>query len=87
MIIGIDISTRIKGTSRCWELQRLRNYKGDRKWEPYKWFPTFRSALDEAVRREIRIHPAYDLSDAIEAVSDTVRKFEELIPSEYRLSK
>ena len=48
MIIQIDDDTRIKGTSRCWELQRRRNYRGGKRWEPYKWFSTFRQALDEA---------------------------------------
>ena len=81
MIIGIDINTRIKGTSRCWELQRLRNYKGDKRWEPFKWFPTFRQALDEAVHKEIRVHPAIGLVNAIDAVSSIVRRYEELIPN------
>jgi len=85
MIIQLDSKTRIVGTNRAWELQRQRNYKGDAKWEPYKWFTTFRSALDEAVHREIRIHPAASLSDAIEAVSGLVRRYEQLIPSKYRL--
>ena len=87
MIIQIDDDTRIKGTTRCWELQRKRNYNGGKRWEPYKWFSTFRSALEEAVHREIRIHPAHGLSEAILAVAETVQKYEELIPSEYRLTK
>ena len=87
MIIQLNSKTRIFGTERAWELQRLRNYKGDKKWEPYKWFTTFRCALDEAVHREIRTHPAHTLSDAIEAVSALVQKYEELIPSEYRFRK
>ncbi len=87
MIIPIDENKRIKGTSRCWELQRQRNYKGGKRWEPYKWFSTFRSALEEAVHREIRIHPAHGLSEAIEAVSGLVQKYEKLIPSEYKFVK
>ena len=87
MIIQIDLKTRIAGTERAWELQQQRNYKGGKRWEPYKWFTTFRSALEEAVHREIRIHPAHGLSEAILAVSDVVHRFEQLIPSEYRLSK
>ena len=87
MIIEFDDDTRIKGTSLCWELQRQRNYKGGKRWEPYKWFPTFRQALDEAVHSEIRTHPACSLSDAIEAVSALVQKYEKLIPPGYRLSK
>ena len=87
MIIPIDKRTRIKGTKSCWELQRLRNYKGAKKWEAYKWFVSFRHALEEAVHREIRIHPANNLSEAIEAVSVIVQKYEKLIPSEYRLDR
>jgi len=87
MIVQLDPKTRIKGTERAWELQHPRNRNGEERWEPYKWFTTFRSALDEAVQREIRIHPANGLSEAIEAVSGLVRRYEELIPSEYRLSK
>lgn len=87
MIIQIDSNIRIVGTERAWELQRTRERSGEQTWEPYKWFTTFRSALDEAVHREIRIHPANGLSEAIEAVSAIVRKYEELIPSRYRLAR
>ena len=87
MIIPIDEKTRIVGTDRAWELQRIRNYKGDKKWEPHKWFTTFRQALAEAVHREIRTHPANGVSEAILAVAETIERFDELIPSEYRLSK
>ena len=87
MIIQIDQETRIVGTKRAWELQSIRNYKGDKIWEPYKWFTKFRYALEEAVQRDIRMHPASSLAEAIEAVSDVVQKYEKLIPSEYRLVK
>ena len=87
MIIQLDTETRIVGTVRAWELQRHRNYKGGKRWEPYKWFSTFRSALEEAVHREIRIHPAHGMSEAILAVAETIERFEQLIPSEYRLAK
>lgn len=84
MIIQLDPKTRIRGAERTWELQRARTRKGKLTWEPYRWFQSFGSALDEAVHREIRIHPADGLSEAIEAVSGLVRRYEELIPSEYR---
>ena len=87
MIIQIDEKTRIKGTIHCWELQSRRPYKEGTKWEPFKYFPSFRQAVADAVHREIRVHPAHSLSEAILAVADTVEKFEKLIPSEYRLSK
>jgi len=87
MIIPIDKKTRIVGTENAWELQRTRTRNGELSWEPYKWFTTFRQALEEAVHREIRIHPAHGLSEAISAVSGVIQKYEKLIPSEYRLSK
>jgi hypothetical protein len=87
MIIPIDEVTRIVGTERAWEIQRHRNYMGGKRWEPHKWFSTFRSALEEAVHREIRTHPAASLSDAIEAVSRIIQRYEELIPTKYRLAK
>ena len=87
MIIQLDPKTRIVGTNRAWELQRQRNYKGGKRWEPYKWFSTFRQALDEAVHSEIRTHPANSLSEAIEAVSGLVHQYEELIPSEFRFAE
>ena len=87
MIIDLDTKTRICGTERCWELQRLRNYKGGKKWEPYKWFTTFRHALAEAVQGEIRIHPAHGITEAIEAVSAITQKYEQLIPPEPWLIK
>ena len=87
MIIPIDAKTRIVGTESAWELQRTRTRNGELTWEPYKWFTTFRSALEEAVHREIRIHPAHSLSEAISAVSGVIQKYEELIPSKIRFSK
>lgn len=87
MIVPIDEKIRIVGTSRAWELQRRRSYKGGKRWEPYKWFTTFRCALEEAVHREIRIHPAHGLSEAILAVADVVQKYEELIPSEFKFTE
>ena len=87
MIIQIDEKTRIVGTECAWELQRTRTRNGELTWEPYKWFTTFRQALEEAVHREIRIHPAHGIAEAILAVAETIERFEKLIPSEYRLSK
>ena len=87
MMIQLDSKTRIVGTNHAWELQRPHKRKDRVTWEPYKWFKSFGSALEEAVHCEIRTHPAASLSEAIEAVSVLVRRYEELIPSEYRLSK
>ena len=87
MIIEPDLKTRIVGTERAWELQRPHKRKDKVTWEPYKWLNSFGSALDEAVHREIRTHPAASLSEAIEAVSGLVQRYEQLIPSKFRLTK
>ncbi len=87
VIIQLDSKTRIVGTDRAWELQYPRTRNGEESWEPYKWFTSFGSALEEAVHRDIRTHPAASLSEAIEAVSGLVQRYTELIPSEFRLTK
>ncbi len=87
MMIQLDSKTRIVGTERAWELQHPRIRKGVEVWTPYKWLTSFDSALEEAVHRDIRLHPANGLSEAIEAVSDVVRRYEEIIPSEYRITQ
>ncbi|VUX54888.1 protein of unknown function [uncultured Woeseiaceae bacterium] len=87
MIVQLDSKTRIVGTERAWALQRPRIREGTEVWVPYKWFNSFGSALEKAVHRDIRIHPANGLSEAIEAVSTIVQRYTELIPSEYRLTK
>ncbi len=87
MIVQLDPKIRIVGTERAWELQRPHKRKGKVTWEPHKWFTSFGSALGETVHREIRTHPAASLSEAIEAVSGLVRRYEELIPSEYRFTR
>ena len=84
MIIQLDPKTRIVGTERAWELQKPRMRNGERSWESYRWFDSFGSALEDAVHREIRLHPAANLSEAIEAVPSLVQRYENLIPSEYR---
>ncbi len=87
MIIQLDSKTRIVGTDRAWELQHPRTRNGEEKWEPYKWFNSFGSALEQAVHRDIRLHPAIGLAEAIEAVSGLVQRYTELIPSEYRITQ
>ncbi len=86
MIIAIDETKRIAGTERSWQLQRLRTRKGEPHWEPYKWCNSFCTALEEAVHGDVRLHPAHTLADAINAVSGIIRRYEELIPTKYRLA-
>jgi len=87
MIIQTSDDRRIKGGERAWELQRPRTRKGKTGWESFKWFNSFGSALESAVQEEIRLHPANTLSEAIEAVSGIVRRYNDLIPAEFELSR
>ena len=79
MIIQIDPATRIVGTERAWELQRTRTRDGEVTWEPYKWFKLFRHALEEAVHRDIRSHPANRLSEAIQAADQIATRYSKLL--------
>ncbi|WP_405222212.1 hypothetical protein [Lentisalinibacter sediminis] len=87
MIVHISEERRIKGGELAWELQKPRKRKGKTGWESFKWFNSFGSALESAVREEIRLHPAQTLSEAIEAVSGIVRRYNELIPAEFELRR
>ena len=85
MIVPLSDNMRIKGTERCWELQRLRARRGQPTWESFKYFGSFGQAVEAAVQREIRLHPAKTLAEAFEAVSGVVRRYDALIPPEFRL--
>lgn len=87
MIIQLDPRTRIVGTKWAWELQKPHLRNDEQSWEPYRWFNSFGRALEDAVHSDIRLHPATNLSDAIEAVSSLVQRYEKLIPSEYPLAR
>ena len=78
MIIRIDSKKRIRGTSRCWQIEHLGQRNGESYWEPRKYFLTFRQALQRAADDEIRCHSASTIPDAIEAVADISRKYGEL---------
>ena len=85
MIVPLSDNLRIKGTEHCWELQRLRTRRGQVTWESFKYFGSFGQAVDAAVQREIRLHPAQTLAEAIDAVAEVSRRFNALIPAELRL--
>ena len=84
MIIQIDDDRRIIGTKHCWEIQKKVNRKGEPFWMGRKFFSTFVGALESVVQEEIRLHPANDLAEAIEAVSEITQRFSDLIPANYR---
>jgi len=87
VIIQLNDSTRIIGTERAWVLQKTRIRNNRQTWSSFRWFSSFSSALQDAAHHEIRTHPAQSLSEAIEAVAVIVRRYEQLIPSEYQISK
>ena len=78
MIIPVNDDIRIRGTEHCWQLERRRTRKGKYEWEAYKYFQTLGDAMGAACRREIRLHPAVALADAIEAVDRIVSKYERI---------
>ncbi|MCH9026681.1 MAG: hypothetical protein IIA05_06135 [Proteobacteria bacterium] len=84
MIIQLDPKTRIVGTKWVWELQKPRMRDREQSWQPYRWFNSFGNALEDGVHRDIRLHPANTLSNAIEAVSSLVQRYEQLISSSFR---
>ncbi len=85
MEIKLSDDLRIEGTEHCWVLQRRRVVKGEERWESFKWYPTFGSAVSGALHRDIRLHPAKSLVEAIQAVTNLVHRYTKLIPCEFEI--
>ncbi len=85
MNIKLSADRRIVGTKHAWELQRRSTVNGNDRWRAFKWFPSFGSAVQEAVHAEIRAHPATTLVEAIKAVDTIVHRYAQLIPCEYEI--
>ncbi len=85
MDIELSDDLRIEGTEHCWVLQRRRVVKGKERWEPLKWYVTFGSAVSGALHRDIRLHPAKTLVEAIQAVTNLVHRYTKLIPCEFEI--
>ena len=79
MIIPIDREIRIRGTADCWQLERSRLIKGQTRWTPFKYFSELGQAVSAAVSREIRIHPANCLKDAITATNQIAARYSKLL--------
>ena len=79
MLIPINDDLRIRGTEHCWQLERLRTRKGEPDWAPFKYFQDLGHAVGEACRREIRLHPASSLADALEAVDQVTARYNKLL--------
>ena len=79
MIIPIDKKIRIRGTADCWQLEKAVKRKGQTEWQAYKYFPTFMGAVGAACEKEIRLHPANSLSEALQAVDRIAARYSKLL--------
>ncbi len=75
MIIPLDDKLRIRGTSECWQLERLNVVNDEPVWKPYKYFVTVDSALHSAAQRELRLFPSNTLSEALDACVRVTQKY------------
>ena len=79
MIIPLSKKIRVRGTADCWQLERSRLVKEQTRWTPFKYFSDLGQAVSAAVRREIRVHPANSLAEAIEAVDQIAARYNNLL--------
>jgi len=79
MIIPINNSLRIRGVEHCWQLEKARTRNGECEWTRFKYFSSVGSAVGEACRRDIRLHPANTLVDAIEAADIIAVRYGQLL--------
>ena len=79
MIIHISSELRIRGTADCWKIEQSRNRNGQEEWRPFKYYISLGDAVREAGRREIRIHPAETLAEAIQAVDDIAAHYSQML--------
>ena len=79
MIIYLDDKTRICGTERCWQLEKSRMVKGQAKWEAFKYFSDLGQAVSEAGQREIRLHPATGLNEALQAIDTIAARYSKVL--------
>ena len=79
MIIPLSDEYRIRGTKHCWQLEKVVKRKGQREWQPRSYHSTFGDAVGAACRREIRLHPARTLTDALQAVDKIATRYNKLL--------
>ena len=79
MIVPLSKDYRIRGTEQCWQLERAVVRKGKREWAAFKYFSELGKAVSEACRREIRLHSAATLTDAIEAIDQIAARYNKLL--------
>ncbi len=79
MIIPLSKEYRIRGTADCWQLERSRLVKEQTRWTPFKYFSDLGQAVSAAVRREVRVHPANGLNDALQAIDEIAARYNKLL--------
>ena len=79
MIIPINNKLRIRGTEQTRQLERAVTRKGVQDWQSFKYFGSLSSAIGEACQREIRLHPATGLTDALQAVDKIATRYNKLL--------
>ncbi len=79
MIIHLDNKTRICGTERCWQLEKAITRKGQPEWQPRSYHSTFGDAVGAACEREIRLHPATGLNEALQAIDTIAARYNKLL--------
>jgi len=82
MLIPLSDEIRIRGTAECWQLEKAVKRKGEREWQAFKYFNSLSSAVGEACGREIRLHPASGLIEAIKAVDEIAASYNKLLDDE-----
>ena len=84
MIIPIDKKIRIRGTADCWQLEKAIKREGQTEWQAFKYFVSLSDAVGAACGREVRLHPADCLNDAIQAVDKIAARYNKLLDDAIR---
>ena len=79
MVIPLSKDYRIRGADQCWQLERSVIRKGKQDWAAFAYFSELAQAVSAAYRREIRLHPAATLTDAIEAIDRIAARYNKLL--------
>ena len=79
MIIPLSDEYRIRGTENCWQLEKAVVRKGQRDWAAFKYFPDIGKAVSEACQREVRLHPATGLNEALQAIDKIAARYSKLL--------
>ena len=79
MIIPLSKEYRVRGTEHCWQLEKRRVRKDKHEWQAFKYFQTFGEAVGAACGREVRLHPASSLADALQAVDKIAARYNKLL--------